>query len=53
MSLIWKFDEQLNDDQLFYLKDILIPGLPDFEWTVEYGAYLNDPTNDAKKMAVV
>ena len=42
----------LTDAQLIYLKDILIPGLPDFEWTVEYGAYLNDPADDAKKMAV-
>lgn len=39
----------LTDAQLIYLKDILIPGLPDFEWTVEYGAYLNDPTDDAKR----
>ena len=42
----------LTADQLAYLKEILIPGLPDFEWTVEYGAYLLDPTDDAKKMAV-
>jgi hypothetical protein len=42
----------LTEAQLVYLKDILIPGLPDFEWTVEYGAYLNDPTDDTKKMAV-
>ena len=33
----------LSDAQLAALKDILIPGLPDFEWTVEYGAYLADP----------
>lgn len=42
----------LTDGQLEYLKEILIPGLPDFEWTVEYGAYLSDPTDPAKKMAV-
>jgi len=42
----------LSPDQLVYLKEILIPGLPDFEWTVEYGAYLLDPTDDAKRMAV-
>lgn len=42
----------LTSEQLAYLKEILIPGLPDFEWTVEYGAYLLDPTDDAKKMAV-
>jgi uncharacterized protein (DUF1800 family) len=42
----------LTQAQLDYLKEILIPGLPDFEWTVEYGAYLLDPTNEALRMAV-
>ena len=42
----------LTDAQLIYLKDTLIPGLPDFEWTIEYGAYLLDPTNEVVKMAV-
>ncbi|MEP6793336.1 MAG: DUF1800 domain-containing protein, partial [Saprospiraceae bacterium] len=42
----------LTQVQLDYLKDVLIPGLPDFEWTVEYGAYLNDPTNDTIRMGV-
>jgi hypothetical protein len=30
----------------------LIPGLPDFEWTVEYGDYVNDPTNEDLAMGV-
>lgn len=42
----------LTQAQLDYLKEILIPGLPDFEWTIEYGAYLFDPTNDTIRMAV-
>ena len=42
----------LTQAQLDYLKEVLIPGLPDFEWTVEYGAYLFDPTNDTISMAV-
>jgi len=42
----------LTQSQLDNLKEVLIPGLPDFEWTVEYGAYLLDPTNDAKRLAV-
>lgn len=42
----------LTQAQLDYLKEILIPGLPDFEWTVEYGAYLLDPSNEANRMAV-
>ena len=42
----------LTEGQKTYLKSVLIPGLPDFEWTVEYSEYLNDPTNPDKKMAV-
>jgi uncharacterized protein (DUF1800 family) len=42
----------LTQGQLDSLKELLIPGLPDFEWTVEYGDYLNDPTNETKKTAV-
>ncbi len=29
------------------LKELLIPGLPDFEWTVEYGEYLADPSKES------
>lgn len=42
----------LTDEQYAYLKGILIPGLPDFEWTIEYGLYLNDPANVVYKTAV-
>jgi hypothetical protein len=42
-SLIFEFP--LSQNQLDYLKEVLIPGLPDFEWTVEYGKYLEDPEN--------
>ncbi|MEZ5043733.1 MAG: DUF1800 domain-containing protein [Saprospiraceae bacterium] len=41
---IW-FPQPLTDSQKVALKDILIPGLPDFEWTVEYGQYAADPDN--------
>jgi len=34
------------------LKEVLIPGLPDFEWTVEYNDYAGDTKNSAKKSAV-
>lgn len=38
------FVQSLDDEQIMALKEILIPGLPDFEWTVEYGGYVNgDP----------
>jgi hypothetical protein len=42
----------LTQTQLDNLKEVLIPGLPDFEWTVEYGLYLNDPNNETLKQAV-
>jgi uncharacterized protein (DUF1800 family) len=34
------------------LKEVLIPGLPDFEWTVEYNEYVSDPTNTALGEAI-
>lgn len=34
------------------LKYILLPGLPDFEWTIEYSDYKNDPTDPGKESAV-
>lgn len=39
------FPNEIVQAQKDYLKEILIPGLPDFEWTVEYDAYINDPGN--------
>ena len=38
--------------QLAFLKNALIPGLPDFEWTNEWTAYAAAPTAAAKKAAV-
>ncbi len=46
------YPNPLTEEQLTFFKNILIPGLPDFEWTVEYGEYLDDPTNDEIRMAV-
>lgn len=34
------------------LKEVLIPGLPDYEWTVEYDIYKNDPTDTQKKQSI-
>lgn len=34
------------------LKEVLIPGLPDFEWTIEYGDYLANPDDPDIKKAV-
>lgn len=42
----------LPQSQKDALKYILLPGLPDFEWTIEYDDYKNDPTDPAKENAV-
>ena len=39
------FPRPLEQDQINTLKGLVIPGLPDFEWTVEYSAYRNDLEN--------
>jgi hypothetical protein len=41
------FNYPITTAQVTALKDILIPGLPDFEWTVEYSNYLANPSNTA------
>jgi hypothetical protein len=46
------FNYEIAENQITGLKDILIPGLPDFEWTVEYGNYLADPADEALKISV-
>ena len=35
-----------------YFKEALIPGLPDYEWTVEWAEYLADPGDMTKESAV-
>ncbi len=39
--------KDLADNQKAILKEVLIPGLPDEEWNVEYAEYASDPTNTA------
>ena len=46
------FNYPVSDLQIKSLKDILIPGLPDFEWTIEYGRYLSNPSDENQKIAV-
>lgn len=38
--------------QLDELKDFLIPGLPDFEWTDEYGLHIQNPNDMALRTSV-
>jgi hypothetical protein len=35
----------LHPDQVVGLKEVLLPGLPDFEWTVQYRQYKQSPDN--------
>jgi hypothetical protein len=46
------FNYPITAAQVKSLKDILIPGLPDFEWSVEYSEYLSNPSNAALKTSV-
>ncbi len=40
------FNYPITETQITSLKDVLIPGLPDFEWTLEYQRYLADPNDE-------
>lgn len=42
----------ITDGQKDYLKNVLIPGLPDYEWNVEYSDYAIDPSNEALAIAI-
>lgn len=42
----------LTASQVAFLKTALLPGLPDFEWTVEWQQYLAAPTNATRRAAV-
>ncbi|MBK8504764.1 MAG: DUF1800 domain-containing protein [Saprospiraceae bacterium] len=44
--------KEIGDEQKEYLKSILIPGLPDYEWTLEYDLYRSTPDNVQLKTAV-
>jgi len=46
------FPFSISQGQRDFLKDVLIPGLPEFEWTVEYGEYLEEPDNPDKREGV-
>ena len=46
------FPNSITDTQLTQLKEVLIPGLPDFEWTVEWTKYIEDETDEEQKEAI-
>ena len=37
------YPNSITENQVDFLKSILIPGLPDFEWTEEYANHIADP----------
>jgi hypothetical protein len=46
------FAVPITTAQRVFLKNTLIPGLPDYEWTVEWADYIANPGN-AQKLAAV
>lgn len=48
----WLLPMPLDDTQLHNLKESFIPGLPDYEWTIEYLAYVEDPADEKLKIAL-
>lgn len=43
------FPQPLEKEQLASLKEILLPGLPDYVWTNDYYQYVDNPSNTAVK----
>ena len=46
------FNYPIEQSQIDTLKNILIPGLPDFEWTLEYSNFLANPTDDFLRISI-
>ncbi|MEM6697595.1 MAG: DUF1800 domain-containing protein [Bacteroidota bacterium] len=46
------FPHPISEEQKNALKESLIPGLPDFEWTVEYRSYTSNPSDENLKVSV-
>ncbi len=44
------FPVPLTDAQRTQLNDVLLPGLPDYEWTVEWNAWVDNPTDANRKL---
>lgn len=50
---LYLFAYPMADNQRDFLKEVLIPGLPDFEWTVEYADYLQNPDDPDLRDAIL
>jgi uncharacterized protein (DUF1800 family) len=49
-GFLYAFD--ITPAQKAFLKEALLPGLPDYEWTIEWTDYVNDPTDPGKTAAI-
>lgn len=47
------FPQPITQSQLDFLKEALIPGLPDYEWTIEYGDFILDPNNPNLRDSII
>lgn len=47
------FPQPISDDQHSFLKSILLPGLPDYEWELEYDEYLTNPDDVPTRDAII
>ena len=50
---LYLFAFPIAANQRDFLKEVLIPGLPDFEWTIEYSDYLQNPDDEDLRTAVI
>ncbi len=48
----YMFAVQLTSEQITELKNVIISGLPDYEWTAEWSDYKANPNDDTKQAAV-
>ena len=46
------YPRPMTDPQHDYFKEALIPGLPDFEWTIEYEEFLANPNNQMIRQTI-
>ncbi len=43
------YPRKLSQEHIDFFKSRVLDGLPDFEWSVEYGDYLQNPTNENRQ----
>lgn len=46
------FPLPITESQVVALKELLLPGLPDYEWALEFGEYLGNPDDEDLAVAV-